>query len=189
MTGPFKPEDFRSLHSTRLGFGASLIEAAAEIANEAYARFHPAVGDEFPEALAIEVTINNQWAIECDDCGSLLPDTKAFVRGGRWAWSLARSRQDARSPGKMYVTKRGQHIRVLGVVCKQCGHDNDLTDLEIDETQDARVAELVRALRHSLSWGESMYGCLVAGHKDDINWTAIEEARRTLAEYEAGNGK
>ena len=52
-----------------------------------------------------------------------------------------------------------------------------------------RAEGLVRALRHSLSWGESMYGRLVAGHKDDINWTAIEEARRTLAEYEDRNAR
>jgi hypothetical protein len=39
---------------------------------------------------AEEATLRNQWAIECPDCGSLMPDTKAFVRGVRWILSQLR---------------------------------------------------------------------------------------------------
>jgi hypothetical protein len=41
------------------------------------------------EKAAESATIENQWAIDCPDCGSLMPDTKAFVRGARWQHALS----------------------------------------------------------------------------------------------------
>jgi hypothetical protein len=43
---------------------------------------------EFDEQVAINESLKNQWAIECPDCGSLMPDTKARIRGARYQHSI-----------------------------------------------------------------------------------------------------
>lgn len=103
-----------------------------------------------------ELTLKNQWAIECPDCGSLMPDTKACIRGANYLYNLLleggdefdkeRTRKDADASARKegYSPEDGmfQHYKAGFKHGRGTGHDLYKAKYQ------ARIAELEARVKH-----------------------------------------
>lgn len=84
------------------------------------------------------------------------------------AWGRVESRMEHQSKSWCHATGFQAAIDWLR---------NDPTSLKLLAGDDS---ELVEALRRTLNWADGMYGRLLHGDKENINWSTIEFARDVL---------